>query len=125
MELNYTEILTTIITLVIVPGMIWLGKCLADYLLEKSKNEKLDKYIKLASDCIADAVGDVAQTFVDHIEDKDWNEETKNEAFELAKVTALENLGLSGRKLIEEALGDFDGWVKTKIQAEVKRLEVK
>ena len=123
--MDYTEIITTIITAVVVPGLLWLGKQAADYLTEKSKNDKLDKYIKIASDCVADAVADTAQTFVDHIQDKDWNDETKQQAFEQAKEKALENLGITGKKLIEEALGDFDKWISTKIQAEVKRQEVK
>jgi hypothetical protein len=123
--MDYTEIITTIITAVIVPGLLWLGKQAANYLQEKSKNDKLDKYIKIASDCVADAVADTAQTFVDYIQDSDWNEQTKQEAFELAREKALENLGLTGKKLITEALGDFDKWINTKIQAEVKRMEVR
>ena len=125
MNLDYTEILKTLITLVIVPSLLWLGKQIANYLIDKSKNDKLDKYIRLASECIADAVADTAQTFVDKIDGKDWNEETKKEAFELAKLKALENLGLTGKKLIAEAIGDFDKWVNTKVEAEVKRLAVK
>lgn len=123
--MNYSEIITTIITAVVVPGLLWLGKQIADYLKEKSKNDKLDKYIGIASDCVSDAVKATAQTFVDKVADSKWNEETKQQAFELAKEKALENLGISGKKLIAEALGDFDKWMDTKIEAEVKKQEVK
>lgn len=122
--MDYTEIITTIITAVVVPGLLWLGKQLADYLTEKSKNDKLDKYIKIAADCVADAVADTAQTFVDKVSESEWNEETKSQAFELAKEKALESLGITGKTLITEALGDFDKWIDTKIEAEVKRQAV-
>jgi hypothetical protein len=123
--MDYTEIIITIITAVIVPGAVWLMKRIDSYLSTRIKDERLQKYLKLASECVTDAVGNVAQTFVDQIEDKDWNDQTKREAFELARNTALENLGIMGRRLIEEALGDFDAWVDTKIEAEVKRQAVK
>jgi hypothetical protein len=123
--MDYTEIIITIITAVIVPGAVWLMKRIDSYLSARIKDERLQKYLKLASECVTDAVGNVAQTFVDQIEDKDWNDQTKREAFELARNTALENLGIMGRRLIEEALGDFDAWVDTKIEAEVKRQAVR
>lgn len=122
--MDYTEIIVTVITAIVVPALVWLIKKADAYLTAKSKDEQLDKYLKIASECISDAVKATAQTFVDHIDDKDWNEKTKNEAFELAKITALENLGITGKKLITEAIGDFDKWVDTKVEAEVKRQAV-
>jgi uncharacterized protein (UPF0305 family) len=121
MNIDYSEALATIISLVIVPGLLWLGKQAANYLQEKSKNDKLDKYIKIASDCVADAVMDTAQTFVDKIKDQEWNDQTKQQAFDAAKEKAIEHLGLTGKELLTEAFGDFDGWINSKIEAEVKR----
>jgi hypothetical protein len=122
--MDYTQIIITIITAIVVPGTVWLIKKVDAYLSLKIMDEQLQKYLSIASECIIDAVKSTAQTFVDHIDDKDWNDQTKREAFELARITALENLGLTGRTLIEEALGDFDAWVDTKIEAEVKRQAV-
>ena len=123
--MEYRDILSTMITAVIVPGLLWLGKQAAVYLREKCKNDMLDKYLRIASECIVDAVAQVSQTFVDKVTEGKWNVTAKNEAFELARITAMENLGITGQKLITEALGDFDKWVATKIEAEVKRLAVK
>ena len=123
--MDYNEILMTIVTSVVIPAIIILGQALYKYIQENIKDKNVKKYLLLATDCVTDAVYDVAQTFVDGIKDKEWNKETKQQAFDLAKTKALTHLGLTGKKLLEEALGDFDEWVNSKIQAEVKRLAVK
>ena len=124
-KMNYNEILMTIITSVVIPSIIILGKAVCREIEENIKDKQVQKYLLIATGCIADAVVDTAQTFVDKLPDEDWNTETKQEAFALAKEKALQHLGLTGKLLLEEILGDFDGWINTKIEAEVKRLAVK
>ena len=92
---------------------------------EYVKDKKVQKYLVIATDCVSDAVLDIAQTFIDKIKEEEWNEDTKQEAFNKAKEKALKHLGITGKALLEEALGDFDGWINSKIEAEVKRLAVK
>jgi hypothetical protein len=123
--MDYNEILMTLITAVVIPAIIVFGNSLKKYIDENIKDKNVQKYLSIATDCVSDAVADVAQTFVDKVSDDGWNDETKQEAFELAKEKALTHLGITGRTLLEEALGDFDDWVNSKIQAEVKRLAVK
>ena len=123
--MDYNEILMTIVTSVVIPAIIILGRALYKLIQENIVDKNVKKYLLLATDCVTDAVYDVAQTFVDGIKGKEWNKETKQQAFDLAKTKALTHLGLTGKKLLEEALGDFDEWVNSKIQAEVKRLAVK
>jgi hypothetical protein len=123
--MDYNEILMTLVTMVIIPAIGIVGKALYKYLQENIKDKRVQKYLLIATDCVTDAVADVAQTVVDHISDEEWNDGTKQEAFEIAKEKALTHLGITGKTLLEEALGDFDGWINTKIEAEVKRLAVK
>lgn len=123
--MDYNEILMTLITAVIIPALVSAGIILRKYIESNIKDKQLQKYLVIATDCVTDAVADVAQTVVDHISDEEWNEGTKQEAFEIAKEKALQHLGITGKSLLEEALGDFDGWINTKIEAEVKRLAVK
>jgi hypothetical protein len=122
--MDWNEVLMTIVTTVLIPAVIILGKALYGYIEEHIKDEKVKKYLLIATDCIADAVADVAQTYVDKIADGDWNEETKKQAFDLAKSKAVMHLGITGKTLLEEALGDFEGWINSKIEAEVKRMAV-
>jgi len=122
--MDYNEFLMTLVTSVVIPAIIILGKALYKYIEENIKDKNVRKYLLIATDCVSDAVADIAQTYVDKVAEDGWNEETKREAFELAKNTALENLGITGKKLLTEVLGDFDKWVNTKVEAEVKRLAV-
>jgi serine/threonine protein phosphatase PrpC len=123
--MDYNEILMTLITAVVIPGIVTAGIMLRKYIEAHIKDANVRKYLALATDCVTDAVADVSQTVVDKVKDEEWNDKTKNEAFEIAKEKALQHLGITGKSLLEEALGDFDGWINSKIEAEVKRLEAK
>lgn len=122
--MDWNEILLTLITAVVIPAIVALGAMLKKYLEENITDKRVQKYLTIATDCITDAVADVAQTVVDKVKDEEWNEDTKKLAFETAKEKALQHLGITGKELLEEALGDFDGWINSKIEAEVKRLAV-
>ncbi|MDF2538005.1 MAG: hypothetical protein K0S76_1026 [Herbinix sp.] len=122
--MDWNEILMTLITAVVIPAIVVLGNSLRKYIEANIKDKNVQKYLVIATDCVTDAVADVAQTVIDRIKDENWGEETKHEAFNIAKEKALQHLGITGRVLLEEALGDFDGWINSKIEAEVKRLAV-
>lgn len=123
--MDCNELLMTLITAVVIPAIIVLGNALKKYIEENIKDKNLQKYLVIATDCVTDAVADIAQTFVDKVSNEEWNEETKLQAFEFAKEKAIQHLGITGKTLLEEALGDFDGWINSKIEAEVKRQAVK
>ena len=122
--MNWNEILMTLITAVVIFAIVVLGNSLKKYIDANIKDKNVRKYLSIATDCVTDAVADIAQTFVDHVKDEEWNDETKKIAFDKAKEKAILHLGVTGKELLEEALGDFDGWINTKIEAEVKRLAV-
>lgn len=123
--MDWNEILMTIITTVLIPAIVILGKALYKAIEENIKDKKVQKYLLIATDCVSDAVLDIAQTYIDKMTEDEWNDEAKRQAFEMAKSKAIQHLGITGRTLLEEALGDFEGWINTKVEAEVKRLAVK
>lgn len=123
--MDYNSILMTLITMIVIPAIGIIGKAAYKAIEENIKDKRLQKYLLIATDCVADAVADVAQTVVDKVSDEEWNEDTKKAAFEAAKEKALQHLGITGKVLLEEALGDFEGWINSKIEAEVKRLAVR
>ena len=120
--MDWNSILMTLLTAVVVPAIGIVGNALYKYLQENIKDKQVRKYLLIAADCVTDAVADIAQTFVDQIKEEEWNEDAKQEAFNRAKTKAIQHLGITGRTLLEEALGDFDGWINSKVEAEVKRL---
>lgn len=123
--MNWNDILMTIITTVLIPAIIIVGKAAYKAIEENVKDKKVQKYLLIATDCVSDAVLDIAQTYIDKLTEDEWTDEAKKQAFEMAKEKALLHLGITGRTLLEEALGDFEGWINSKIEAEVKRLAVK
>ena len=122
--MDWNSLLMTIITTVLIPAIIIVGKAAYKAIEENVKDKKVQKYLLIATDCVSDAVLDIAQTYIDKLTEDEWTDEAKKQAFEMAKEKALLHLGITGRTLLEEALGDFEGWINSKIEAEVKRLAV-
>ena len=126
--MDWNEILMTyVIPALATALMTGLGiVCTAVYkaIQENVKDKRVQKYLIIATDCVSDAVLDIAQTYIDKITEDEWDDEAKRQAFDMAKEKALLHLGITGRTLLEEALGDFEGWIGSKIEAEVKRLAV-
>lgn len=122
--MDWNGILSIVVSSIVIPAIIYIATKVNKLIEANIKDKNLQKYLIIATDCVADAVADIAQTYVDHISDEEWNEETKQIAFEKAKEKAILHLGITGKTLLEEALGDFDGWINSKIEAEVKRLAV-
>jgi hypothetical protein len=123
--MNWNEILMTIITTILLPAIVIVGKAAYKAIQENIKDKRVQKYLLIATDCVSDAVLDIAQTYIDKLTEDEWNDEAKKQAFEKAKEKALLHLGITGRNLLEEALGDFESWINSKIEAEVKRLALK
>ena len=82
--------------------------------LEKEiDNETVSKYMDMA----VDAVAFTAQTFVDSLKaEGKFTKEKQLEAFQKAKDKALEILGDTVVKALNEVYGDFDAWIETKIE---------
>jgi hypothetical protein len=72
--MDYNEILMTLITAVIIPALVVLGNSLKKYIEANIKDKNVQKYLVIATDCVTDAVADVAQTVVDKVKDEEWNE---------------------------------------------------
>lgn len=114
--LNYEQIIITIWTVVILPVITYAWNQLNEY----AKTKKLDKYTELLKNGIEDAVKDVQSTFVEKIKNtKEWNEDTKKEALELAKSKAIYALSDSAYKLLKMANEDFDQYLTTLIESKL------
>jgi hypothetical protein len=123
--MDWNEIIATIVpvllTSVIIPAIIVVGKKLNTLIDMKVKNDDVKKYLTIAADCVVDSVEDTAHTYVDKIAEGDWDDTKKRLALETAKDQILENIGVAGQEALTDALGDFDKWLETKINAQVQR----
>ena len=60
--MDWNSLLMTIITTVLIPAIIIVGKAAYKAIEENVKDKKVQKYLLIATDCVSDAVLDIAQT---------------------------------------------------------------
>lgn len=116
--MDYTEIISVVISSLILPLLTWAVAEFTKYISTKIKNEQAEKYINLATDAVYTAVQQTMQTYVSALKKSgEWNEETAQKAFEQAKLTAITVMGEEAKNTVVELTGDFDAWITAKIEA--------
>lgn len=94
---------------------------IAQKLHVQTKNEKLNQYLCLVEDAIGSAVDYVGQTIVYEIKkDGAFDKAEQVKAFEAAKAMAMQIIGETGKKIIEQAGIDLGALVTAKIEQNVK-----
>lgn len=97
----------------------WLKKK-ANELKIKTDNEVLDKYIDMLTDTITSCVIATNQTYVDSLKKEgSFDAEAQKKAFTMTYKAVLDILTEDAKKYLTEAIGDFDTYLKQKIEAEV------
>jgi hypothetical protein len=119
--MDWSLILSTFSTAVIIPVITLIGTYLIKWIKKKIQQEELERCIKITNDCVKDSVREISQTYVSKLDKSEWNAETKAQAFDLAKNSILESMGKGVKSTVEKNIGDFDSWLKSKIEAEVHR----
>lgn len=115
------DVLSALVTFVLVPLLSWGGVELVKWLSTKTKNEKLQKYIDDATTAVVVAVSEVSQTYVDTLKKEGkFDKEAQKLAFELAKEKALILINDNSKKAINTVYNDFDYWLNLIIEQKVK-----
>lgn len=121
------ELMNLISTIVLVPLTTIITSFLVAVLrkgLQKMnseiKSEKLKDILTQAEGIIEQSVSTVGQVYVSTLKKNNaFTQEAQVEAFNNAKNIALTMLSDEAKKLITENYGDFDVWIKTKIEQAV------
>lgn len=115
------DVLSALVTFVLVPLLSWGGVELVKWLSTKTKNEKLQKYIDDATTAVVVAVSEVTQTYVDTLKKEGkFDKDAQKLAFELAKEKALILINDNSKKAINTVYNDFDYWLNLIIEQKVK-----
>lgn len=118
------NIISVVVTSILIPVIIFLGNKLSAYLKTKTENEKIQKYVDQAVNAVVLAVTSTAQTYVDALKKAgEFNEDAQKLAFNKAKDQALKLITVEGQKAIEALYGDFDEWLTAFIEATVKEIK--
>lgn len=118
--------LSVIVTAVILPLISWAGARLIAWLNTKIKNESAKQQLTTATTIVTNAVGCVAQTYVDSLKASgSFDEESQKEAFTKAKNIALSQMNKEIRDYIVTNYGDLETWLLIQIEATIKALKKK
>lgn len=117
------NIISVIVTAVVIPLITWTGSELIRWLNTKTKNAKAEEYIRTATDIITNAVRTVFQTYVDSLKKSgSFNEGAQRIALLKAKGIILEQMSDGVREFISANYGDFDNWLETRIESSIDKL---
>lgn len=112
------EILSVIVTAVVIPLITYLGKVAIELLQEKVAELK----IKKAVEATQAAVAEVNQEYVDELKaEGNFNAEEKAIAFNKAYELSKQLIGVKTQKLIDSAFNNFDSWLQAQIEAAVRK----
>ena len=123
-----SEFLTTLLQAVLVAAVpvcaAFIGKglkALAAYLGQKSENETAKKYLAAAADAVATAVTYTSQVYVDKLKETgQFTKENQREALGIAVAQAKNLLTAEAAAFLENAYGDLNEYLKSRIEAEVR-----
>lgn len=118
------NVISCVVTAVVIPLITLLGTKLISWLSAKIKNEKATKILSDANAIIMSAVKSTFQTYVDALKKEgNFNKEAQLIALSKAKDTALGELSEETKNYIEENYGDLDSWLTTSIESTIDTLK--
>ena len=118
------NILAAIVTCFVLPLISFIGIKFTQWLNTKIKNDKGKALMERATQIVLDAVRCVFQTYVEALKKSGgFDQKAQIYAFNLAKDTALKQLGDDVKDYISENYGDLQEWLKTEIEASINKLK--
>lgn len=126
--MNWTELLTQIFELCIVPllgiltsFLVMLIKSKIKEIQNKIEGDLDDKYLTMLSDTITACVLATNQTYVDNLKDKNlFDARAQKEALNRTYKAVISILSKDATKYLTEAYGDLQKFIMEKIEAEVQ-----
>ena len=111
--MNIINMLFKLLIMAVIPYLATLVRA-------KTKNDIQKKYLDLAEQFIKDAVDQVQQTYVSNMKAENlFDEKAQKEAFDMVKNNVLSMMNSRMMDIVMEAVGDFDEFIRNKIEAEV------
>jgi uncharacterized membrane protein len=118
------NIISVVVTVVVIPLITLLGTNLIQWIGTKTANEKAAKILSEASTIIINSVKTVFQTYVDTLKKSGkFDSEAQIEALQRAKTTALAQLKNETQEYIKANYGSVDIWLVTQIEATIDTLK--
>lgn len=118
------NILSVVVTTVILPLISYAGTRLITYLNSKIKDEKAKEFLSQATTVVTNAVRAVFQTYVESLKKSgNFGAEAQLEALNKAKDIALSQLSEEVKEYISKNYGDINNWLTTQIEATINLIK--
>lgn len=125
--MDYTELITTIFQICIIPLLGVLTTFLVKWLQIKSSelqikmdNDVADKYMVMLTNTITECVLATNQTYVEALKQQNkFDLEAQKIAFDKTSEAVMAILTEDAKKYLESAVGDLELFIRQKIEAEV------
>ncbi|MCK9308642.1 MAG: hypothetical protein M0P99_00035 [Candidatus Cloacimonetes bacterium] len=118
------NIISIVVTAVIVPLISLLGTKLIQWIGTKIKDEKAAAFLSKASEIVLSAVKSVFQTYVDSLKKSgDFDAEAQKTALNKATVIIKSQLGTELIDYIKKNYGDLDAWISTQVESTIDTLK--
>lgn len=118
------NVISVVVTSIIIPLITYLGVKLSAYLKTKVESEKLHKHLDTAIEAVTIAVAAVMQTYVDNLKKNgSFTKEAQKAAFLQAKDAALKLITDETKNAITANFGDFNAWLEALIETKVKEIK--
>ena len=118
------NIISVIVTAIILPLISYLGLRLTTYLNNKIKDEKAKTLLTKATQIVTNAVRSVFQTYVESLKaEGKFDEHSQNVALKKAKDIVLAEFSDDIKNFINENYGDLTEWITNQIEATINLLK--
>ena len=118
------NIISIVVTAVIVPLISLLGTKLIQWIGTKIKDEKAAAFLSKASEIVLSAVKSVFQTYVDSLKKSgDFDAEAQKTALNKATVIIKSQLDTELIDYIKKNYGDLDAWISTQVESTIDTLK--
>lgn len=119
------NIISVIVTAVVIPVITLVGGKLVSWLNAKINNEKANAMLTAATNAVVNAVRSVLQTYVDTLKASGkFDESSQKIALIKAKKLALESMNAEVQNYITTTYGNIDTWITTMIEATLNAIKV-
>ncbi len=118
------NIISAVVTTVLLPLITWAGTKLIQYIGTKVNNEKAAALLTTATTIVLNAVRSVFQTYVESLKASgNFDSTAQLEALKKAKEIALSQLGDDVKEYISTNYGNLDGWLTNQIESTINLLK--
>lgn len=118
------NIISVVVTTILLPIISLLGAKFIGWLSTKIKNEKMSQMAQTATEIVVSAVKTVFQTYVDSLKKEGkFDKESQLTAFNKARNIVMAQMTNDVKQFVIKNYGDFDTWLSTQIEATIDSLK--